>query len=57
MAVSLLVVMRLVAACICAGGAVWIASKDGDGWGWFLFAAIILGSVTVETTGTGTKAD
>ena len=45
---SLLVAFRLVAACICAIGAVLLALHGTDGWGWFLFVAFLLGEITVS---------
>lgn len=39
--------LRVVAAIVACGGAVFLASKGVDGWGWFLFAAVILGTTTV----------
>ena len=57
MEVIVLVAMRLLAACICAAGAAWIASSGKDGWGWSLFAAYILGCVSIETKNGRTTAD
>lgn len=45
----LLVVLRLVAAGIFAAGAVWLASEGKEGWGWCIFAAIIFGSITINS--------
>jgi hypothetical protein len=42
----LLISLRLIAACIFAAGAVWLAYKDKDGWEWCVVAAIVLGVVT-----------
>jgi hypothetical protein len=44
-----LIVMRLLASCILAGGSVWLAYHDKEGWGWMLFGAIWLGSITMTT--------
>jgi len=44
----LLIVLRLVAAGIFAAGAVWLASEGKEGWGWCIFAAIILGGITIN---------
>ena len=41
-----LVVFRLIAACIFAVGAVLLIYVDKEGWGWCVFASIVLGSVT-----------
>ena len=49
MDITVLVVIRLLAACIFAVGAVWLASEGKEGWGWCVFAAIFLGGVTIET--------
>ena len=48
--VKWLVILRLTAACIFAGGAVWLAMEGMDGWGWCIFAAIVLGMMTVTET-------
>ena len=40
--------LRVVAAIVSCCGAVFLASKSVHGWGWFLFAAIILGTTTVK---------
>jgi len=44
-----LIVFRLVATCIFAAGAVWLASKGQAGWGWCIFTAIVLGGITIST--------
>lgn len=43
----ILVVMRMVAASIFAAGAVWLAREGKDGWGWCIFAAILLGAIKI----------
>lgn len=43
---TVIITMRLVAACIFAAGAVWLAHEGKDGWGWCIFAAIVLGAVS-----------
>lgn len=48
-----LFVFRLIAACILAAGAVWLASESKDGWGWFLVGSVILGCVTYSENGGG----
>jgi uncharacterized membrane protein HdeD (DUF308 family) len=45
---TILIVLRLVAACIFAAGAVWLGHDGKDGWGWMIFAAIVLGAITIE---------
>jgi uncharacterized membrane protein HdeD (DUF308 family) len=50
-----IIIMRLVVAAIFAAGAVWLADQGKDGWGWCVFAAIVLGCVT--TTSKGDDAD
>ena len=40
------IVCRLAVAFIFAVGAVWLAGEGRDGWGWCIFASIVLGSVT-----------
>jgi hypothetical protein len=48
-----LVVLRLTAACIFAAGSVWLASLGKDGWGWMIFAAIVLGGISYTKTDKG----
>jgi hypothetical protein len=48
MEMILLIVLRLVAAGIFAAGAVWLASEGKEGWGWCIFAAIVLGGITIN---------
>lgn len=49
MAVIVTVIARLAVAAVCAwfGGVLAIDGKEG--WGWFLLASIILGSITVRS--------
>lgn len=49
-AVATLVVGRLVVAAICAATAGYLALKGLTGWGWFLFAAIWLGAISVSSS-------
>lgn len=28
---------------MCVGGAIYLAANHGEGWGWFLFVALLLG--------------
>jgi len=44
--------VRLLAACICVAGATFLAVYGIDGWGWFLFVAVLLGCVNVTTNDT-----
>ena len=44
----LLIVLRLVAAGVFAAGAVWLASEGKEGWGWCIFASIVLGAITID---------
>lgn len=44
----LLIILRLVAGSIFAVGAVWLASEGKEGWGWCIFAAIVLGGITIK---------
>lgn len=46
--VTTLIVFRLIVAAIFAGGAIYLAIDGKDGWGWFVFAALVLGAITVE---------
>lgn len=41
-------ILRVVCSIVLGGGAIFLASKDVDGWGWFLFAAVLLGTTTVR---------
>lgn len=44
---------RMMACCICLAGAVWLAHDDKAGWGWLIFAAILLGGITYSSTKDG----
>lgn len=46
MEISVLLFMRILAAIVFAAGAVWLAYDGKEGWGWCVFAAIVLGGVT-----------
>ena len=46
-----LVILFLLPCCLCVLGAVYIAVTGSDGWGWFLFVAVLLGSVKYNSTG------
>lgn len=46
--VTTLIVFRLIVAAIFAGGAIYLAMNGKDGWGWFIFAALVLGAINVE---------
>ena len=50
MDVIMVIVFRLIAASIFAVGAVWLASEGKEGWGWCIFAAILLGGITVSNS-------
>lgn len=45
-----LIVLRLMVACIFAGGAVWLAHDGITGWGWLTVASVLLGAVTLMET-------
>jgi hypothetical protein len=45
MATTLMVFFSMLASCIFGVGAVWLAHEGQDGWGWFIFASIVLGSI------------
>ena len=45
-----IIILRLVVAAIFAGGAIWLAIEGKDGWGWCIFASIILGTVNVQNS-------
>lgn len=42
--------LRGVATCMAVAGAVWLAYHGKDGWGWMIFLAICLGSVSYKYT-------
>ena len=42
------VLLRGVAACMCVAGAVYLADRGLEGWGWLIFLALCLGCVTVS---------
>ena len=39
---------RCFASAIALGGAAFLAYHDKPGWGWLIFAAIVLGSISVS---------
>ena len=43
---TVFVIFRLLVAAIFAVGAVYLMALNKDGWGWCIFAAVILGSIT-----------
>lgn len=45
--VSIIAIGRLIASTACVCGAVWVMEAGKEGWGWLIFAAIILGCITV----------
>ena len=47
------IIGRLLVAGICAAASGALAYAEKDGWGWFLFAALLLGCITVKTNATG----
>lgn len=56
--VSVLIVMLvIVPASILCGGAVYMAINGVSGWGWFLFAAVMLGGSATFNTRTETKTE
>jgi hypothetical protein len=40
-------VLFLIPSAICAAAAAFLCYKERDGWGWFLFAALLLGSAAM----------
>jgi hypothetical protein len=40
-----IVVLLLLPAILCLGLAAWLCFKGKDGWGWFLFVGLLLGSI------------
>lgn len=44
-----LICLRLLAACIFAAGAIYLAAHDKAGWGWCIFAAVVLGSISWQS--------
>jgi hypothetical protein len=47
--ITILIILRLIASCIFAVGAVILALNDKTGWGLCIAAAIILGGITLNT--------
>jgi len=43
---KILIIGRLIASTCCACGAVYIASLGLNGWGWLIFASLLLGGMT-----------
>lgn len=41
-------ILRVVAGLVLGCGAVYLAGRGLTGWGWFLFAAVLLGTTTVK---------
>lgn len=41
-------ILRVVCSIVLGSGAIYLASKNIGGWGWFLFAAVLLGTTTVR---------
>lgn len=54
---TILVIFRLLVACVFAVGAVYLASIGANGWGWCIFASIVLGSLTYDTDDTEKTED
>jgi hypothetical protein len=48
MEIMTLIILRSVAAITFAVGGVWLASEGKDGWGWCVFAAIVLGGIRIS---------
>ena len=44
----LIVLCRSVGCCIAIGFAGWLAMNKIDGWGWFIFAAILFGAFSIK---------
>jgi len=40
--------LRLIACCIFAAGAIWLASLGKEGWGWCIFAAILISDFSIK---------
>lgn len=40
-------ILRVLGAIVLNSGAIFLAYKGIGGWGWFLFAAVLLGTITV----------
>lgn len=40
--------LRVVGAIVLGCGAIYLASNNVAGWGWFLFSAVILGTLTIK---------
>lgn len=48
MTATVYVALRQLAACLFAGGAVWLAYLEKDGWGWCIFAAVLIADFSVS---------
>lgn len=46
--IKALIIGRLIVAFVCAMASFGLAVRGLDGWGWFLFASLCLGCVTVK---------
>lgn len=45
-----IIVIRLLTALVLAVGSVYMAINGIEGWIWFIIGAIVLGTITIETT-------
>ena len=48
-----IVTLFLMPAIVCSAAAFYLAAHGKDGWGWFLFAAILMASVKITGVGSG----
>lgn len=47
---AIAIILRMVATCLCVAGAVYLAYHGKDGWGWLIFLAICLGTISYKYT-------
>lgn len=45
--VILVFLVSMIPSVLCVIAAVYLAAKDKEGWGWFLFVALIIGSSAI----------
>jgi len=47
--IQVIAVARMLAAVVFAVGAIWLASMGKDGWGWCIFAAILISDFSYKS--------
>lgn len=46
--IQVIAIARLLAASVFAAGAIWLASLGKEGWGWCIFAAILISDFSIK---------